>query len=149
MTRFFASIALAALAAALGTQSLKADGPPICTQGNAIMNGSYTISGGGTVLGSGGAAGSPLVFLGVINYNGDGTATLTSATQNLNGSVGRLSSIPATFTVNRDCTGTKTIGSGPTAQHFDFVISPDGKTITFVETDAFAVVSGTAVRMNR
>ena len=104
------------------------------------------MSGTGAVFGTGGG---PIAFVGVVTYNGDGTGVLMSATDNLNGTVGRATSIPATFTVNRDCTGSKTIGSGPTAQHFDFVITPDGRTLTFVETDAFAVVSGTAVRMNR
>jgi hypothetical protein len=57
--------------------------------------------------------------------------------------------VPITFSVNRDCTGSKTVGSGASATHFDFVITPDGRTITWVQTDAFWVTSGTAVRMNR
>jgi hypothetical protein len=56
--------------------------------------------------------------------------------------------VPAIFTVNRNCTGSKTVGTGASANHFDFVITPDGHTITFIETDAFAVTPGTAVRLN-
>jgi hypothetical protein len=145
MTRLFGSFAALAIAAALATPTLKAD-PPLCPTLNLVMNGTYTMSGTGTVFGT---SGGPLAFVGVITYNGDGTGTLMSVTDNLNGAVGRASSLPATFTVNRDCTGSKTIGSGPSAQHFDFVITRDGNTITFVGTDAFAVVSGTAVRISR
>jgi hypothetical protein len=134
------------IVAGLASQTLRADAPPLCPIGNAVMNGTYVMSGTGTILGTGGG---PLTFLGAVTYNGDGTGTVTSLSQNVIGSVGRATSIPASFTVNRDCTGSKIVGAGPTAQHFDFVITPDGKTITFIGTDGFAVLSGTAVRMNR
>jgi len=144
MTRFglFAMI----IAAGLATQSLRAEGPPQCASGNMVMNRTYAMSGTGAVLGTGGG---PIAFVGIVTYNGDGTGTLHSATANVNGTVLKSTLVPAVFTVNRDCTGSKTFGAGPTAQHFDFVITPDGSTITFVETDAFAVMSGAAVRTRR
>jgi hypothetical protein len=64
-----------------------------------------------------------------------------------NGTITRGITATGTFIVNRDCTGSKTFGSGPTAAHYDFVITPDGSMITWVETDAGVVISGQAVRL--
>jgi hypothetical protein len=47
--------------------------------------------------------------------------------------------------VNRDCTGSKTIGTS----HFNFVITPDGSTITWIVTDAGVTLSGTGIRFRR
>jgi hypothetical protein len=71
-------------------------------------------------------------MVGEVIYNGDGTGTLLSATLNANGAVSKLAGVSGVFTVNQDCTGSKTFGSGPSAQHFDFVITPDGSTITWL-----------------
>ena len=51
------------------------------------------------------------------------------------------------FTVNSNCTGSKTFGTGATATHFDFMITPDGKTITWIAMDSGVIIIGTAVRM--
>jgi hypothetical protein len=51
--------------------------------------------------------------------------------------------------VNPDCTGSKTIGSGASATHFDFIITPDGSTITWIETDNGVTLSGTAIRQQK
>lgn len=105
------------------------------------MNGIYVMSGKGDIVGVG-----PVVLEGVVVYNGDGTGVLLSVTQNVNGTITRATSIPVTYTVNRDCTGSKIVGSGASPNHFDFVITPDGSIITWVETDPTAVISGKAVR---
>jgi hypothetical protein len=141
VTKLLGSFALAALATAVTTQTLKANST-LCVMGDSVMSGTYVMSGTGNIVGLG-----PVVVVGEVVYNGDGTGVLMSATENVNGAVVRLSMVPAIFTVNRDCTGSKTVGTGSSAEHFDFLITPDGSTITWVETDANAVISGTAVRI--
>ncbi|HEY6346724.1 MAG TPA: hypothetical protein VIY49_34980 [Bryobacteraceae bacterium] len=144
MNRFFSSLAVAAMAAAFVPQVVKAQGPALCPMGNVVMNGTYVMSAGGTVTGVG-----PVTFAGLVVYNGDGTGTLVTATESLNGAISKLANVSGVYTVNRDCTGSKTFGSGASAQHFDFVITPDGSTITWVETDNGTTISGTAVRAGR
>jgi hypothetical protein len=53
--------------------------------------------------------------------------------------------VPAVYTVNADCTGSKIFGG---TQHYDFVVSPNGRLITFIVTDAGVVLSGTGVRLD-
>jgi hypothetical protein len=84
-----------------------------CPQQNATMNGTYAMSGSGTIVGLG-----PIGSLGLVQYNGDGTGVLLSGTNSINGATSTLTNVPITFTVNRDCTGTKTVGTGPSAYHF-------------------------------
>jgi hypothetical protein len=136
-------LALAAFAA-LTPQAIKAQTPEACYLGNSAMHGIYVMSGNGTVVGVG-----PVVMVGEVIYNGDGTGTLLSVKKNVNGTVLSSSSVPVTYIVNRDCTGSKTVGSGATANHFDFVITPDGATITWVGTDANTIISGKAERFSR
>lgn len=129
--------ALAAVAAGLTPQVLKAESGQ-CPLGNATMNGVYVASGTGTVAGVG-----PIALVGLVTYNGDGTGSMASITQTVNGASSTASNIPATFTVNRDCTGSKTIGT----QHFNFVITPDGSLITWIVTDAGVTLMGTGIRL--
>ena len=136
-------LALAAFAA-LTPQAIKAQAPQTCSIGNFVMKGIYVMSGNGTVVGVG-----PVVMVGEVIYNGDGTGTLLSVKKNVNGTVLSASSVPVTYTVNPDCTGSKIIGSGASATHFDFVITSDGDTITWVGTDATAIISGKAMRSSR
>jgi hypothetical protein len=49
---------------------------------------------------------------------------------------------PLPFTVNPDCTGSKTIGG----TNFDFVITPDGSKITWIVTNSGFTMAGTGVR---
>ena len=135
------SIALAAVGAVLAGSSLIA-AEPHCRLQNAVMTGTYVTSGSGTITGVG-----PLASVGLVVYNGDGTGTLLSGTNVINGSSSTLANIPATFTVNSDCTGSKTIGTGASAVHFNFVISPDGSTITWIVTDPGVTMLGVATRL--
>jgi hypothetical protein len=144
MTKFFSSLVCAAIAAAFVPQAAKAQGPSLCPMGNVVMNGVYAMSGGGNVVGVG-----PVTFAGLVVYHGDGTGTLVTSTGSFNGAVSKLAGVSGVYTVNRDCTGSKIFGSGASAQHFDFVITPDGTTITWVETDNGTTISGTAVRIGR
>jgi hypothetical protein len=138
MTKLFSSLALAAITATLAPQALHAQAPLSCGNGNSIMNGTYVASGTGTVQGVG-----PITLVGLVVYNGDGTGTLFSATITVNGAASVVSNVPASFTVNGDCTGFKTIGTN----HYNFVISPDGSTITWIVTDTGVTMMGTGVRL--
>jgi type 1 fimbria pilin len=136
MTRFFASFALAAVAFALAPQALKAANP-LCPLLNATKHGTYVVYGTGTIVGVG-----PAVAVGEITYDGHGN-TLATFTLNVNGNVQRNTDVPGTYSINSDCTGT----SLEAGAHYSFVVSPDGNTTTWMETDPGTVVSGTEVRL--
>ncbi len=137
--QFTRLLALGAVAVGLAPQVLRAQNPQ-CPLGNATMNGTYVASGTGTVVGVG-----PIASVGLVIYNGDGTGMLVSITQSVNGATSTANNIPATFTVNRDCTGTKTIGTN----RFNFVMTPDGDTITWIVTNPGVTLMGTGVRVRR
>ena len=132
-------LALVAFIAAVTPQALRAD-YTACSQGNRVMNGTYVMSATGTIVGVG-----PVTVVGVVTYDGLGNGSATS-TQSVNGTIYKGVMATATFTVNRDCTGSKSFSDG---SHYDFVITPDGNTITWIETDPGVVISGTAVRIKR
>ena len=127
-------LVLGALTLALAPQSLRAD--PKCS--NSTMNGTYVASGTGTVIVVG-----PIASVGLVIYNGDGTGVSVSGTKSVNGVVSTSSNVPATFTVNPDCTGLKTIRS----TNYNFVITPDGSTITWIVTSPGVTLMGTGIRM--
>jgi hypothetical protein len=133
-------LALVAFTAAVTPQALRADNA-LCTRQNVIMSGTYAMSGGGTIVGVG-----PIAMVGAVTYDGQGNGSVTYSVS-ANGAITRGITATGTFIVNRDCTGSKTFGSGPTAAHYDFIITPDGSKITWVETDAGVVISGQAVRL--
>jgi hypothetical protein len=136
MTRFFASFALAAVAFASAPQALKA-ADPLCPLLDATKHGAYVVYGTGTVVGVG-----PAVAVGEITYDGHGN-TQATFTLNVNGNVQTHTGVPGTYTINSDCTGT----SLEAGAHYSFVVSPDGNTTTWMETDPGTVVSGTEVRL--
>lgn len=136
-------LALAALSTGLIPQVGKAEAAQ-CWLQNSTLNGAYVANGSGTVTGVG-----AITTVALIIYNGDGTGTLVSRTTTVNGNASTASKIPVTFTVNQDCTGSKTIGSGAGATTMNFVITPDGDTITWIITNAGVTMSGTGVRLKR
>lgn len=136
MTRFFASFVLAAVAFALAPQALKA-ADPLCPLLNATKHGTYVVYGTGTIVGIG-----PAVAVGEITYDGHGN-TVATFTLNVNGNVQTNTNVPGTYAINSDCTGT----SLEAGAHYSFVVSPDGNTTTWMETDPGTVVSGTEVRL--
>jgi len=113
----------------------------LCPLQAATLNGSYVLRSTGF------AVGSPFAAVGVSTYDGQGNFTLTG-TGSFNGTIMRGLSGSGTYTVNRDCTGSQVFGAGPGASHFDFVISPSGKEITYIQTDNGAVITATAVRQD-
>lgn len=112
------------------------DSVALCPLGNATLNGTYMSMGGGTVVGLG-----PVSFVGEIIYDGKGTI-VNPFTGSFNGAILR-GEATGTYTVNGDCTGSVTASGS----HYDFVVNPDGSKVSFIETDANTVVSGTIVRM--
>ena len=136
MTRSLPSFVLAAVAFALAPQALNAV-DPLCPLLNATKHGTYVVYGTGTIVGVG-----PAVAVGEITYDGHGN-TLATFTLNVDGNVQTHKDVPGIYTINSDCTGT----SLEAGAHYSFVVSPDGNTTTWMETDPGTVVSGTEVRL--
>lgn len=106
------------------------------------MNGAYVSHATGSL------GGSPIAVVGITTYDGRGAFRL-SGTASANGNIAKGFSGSGTYTVNRDCTGSQTFGSGPGAANYDFVVAPDGRRITYIQTDAGTVVTVTSVRLSR
>lgn len=126
--------ALIAMSFALCPQSLHA--APLCPLGNATLHGIYSVSGGGTVVGLG-----PVTSVGQVTYDGKGNSNAVY-TASLNGTIVPVT-VPGTYTVNPDCTGTAVEASS----HFNFVITPDGNTVWWMATDPGTVLSGLITRL--
>jgi hypothetical protein len=108
---------------------------------NATMKGTYIASGTGSV--GSGPTFSPIASVSLLIYNGDGTGMSVFGTKTVAGQSSTSSNVPATFTVNPDCTGSKTIGT----TNFNFVITPDGSRITWTVTSPGVTLMGTGVRL--
>jgi hypothetical protein len=108
------------------------------------LRGTYVFSASGFNIVAGVA--QPKAILEVIEFNGDGTLSVPSATLSVNGVIVR---VPpggiGTYTVEDDCSGTITF-DGPT---FDTFVSRDGGTITLIQTNPNTVFQGTATRHSR
>jgi hypothetical protein len=119
---------------ALGPQSLQA--APLCPSGNATLHGTYSLSGGGTVVGLG-----PVTSVGEVTYDGKGNSNAVY-TASLNGTIHPVI-VAGTYSVNPDCTATA-VEAG---SHFNFVITPDGNTVWWMATDTGTVLSGIITRL--
>jgi hypothetical protein len=95
--------------------------------------------GGGSVVGVG-----PVAFIGTVHFDGKGGIT-NPYTVSFAGTISRVVG-KATYTVNSDCTATFTTTDD--TQHFDMRVSPDGRKVDYIETDASTVISGSASRVN-
>lgn len=115
----------------------QADSDALCPLGNATLRGTYMSIGAGTAVGVG-----PVTFVGKITYDGKGNST-NPFTGSFNGAIFK-GLLTATYTVNSDCTGSLTASDG--SSHYDFVVSPNGSKVNFIETDKGFVVSGTIAR---
>jgi hypothetical protein len=135
---------LTALAAVLSlfltTPTLQAQEPVSCS--NATMHGAYALSAGGF------AGGAPFAVTGEVIYDGHGNGKLVTETVSLNGTIVRGITGTGVFTVNSDCTGSKTFTTTAGAANFDFVITADGSKITWIATDSGVVLTGTGVRLD-
>jgi hypothetical protein len=136
MVRPFAVLAWVAIS--LAPCVLRAQDPRNCSNGT--MQGTYVMSASGSIVGVG-----PVGLIGLVTYDGQGNG-LGTTTISVNGITSVLPPTAGTFTVSQDCTGTKTFGSGASATHFSFVITPDGKIITWLVTNPGWSLVGSAVR---
>lgn len=141
MTKLLGFCALAAMAFAFEPRALKAaPGDGLCPLGNATKHGTYMSRGEGTVVGVG-----PVAAVGWIAYDGKGNFVNTF-TVSVNGVISRAVTVTGTYTVNSDCTGSESASDGT---HYDFVVTPDGNTFHWIETDPTSVVTGTATRFRQ
>ena len=109
-----------------------------CPLGNATKHGTYLVSGTGTIVGVG-----PISAAGEITYDGQGNSIAT-VTLSVNGTIHSGVTVTGTYTVNSDCTGSHSESDGA---HYDFVVTPDGNTASWIEVDSGTVVSGTEIRL--
>ena len=127
----------ALLALFLAASAGRAQAPtPVCSQ--ATLNGTYTLNGNGTI---GGVA---VARRGLVTYDGHGNGQSTF-TQSNGGFVQKFVAVPGVYTVNPDCTGSKTFNGTAT---YDFTVTPDGREITWIVTNSGAVFTGNAVRLD-
>ena len=138
MMKLLASFALAAMTFAAAPQALKA-GNALCPLQNATLHGTYLVAGTGTIVGLG-----PISAVGEVTFDGQGHSIATY-TASVNGTIHKGITVTGTYTVNPNCTGSHAESDG---SHYDFVVAPDGNKVTWIETDAGVVVSGTEVRLN-
>jgi hypothetical protein len=137
MKNLLVACALLVMTSAVAPKALKAAGAQ-CPLGNGTKHGTYVVHGTGTIVGLG-----PLAAVGEITYDGQGHSIATY-TASVNGTIHKGVTVTGTYTVNPDCTGSHAESDG---SHYDFVVSPDGNTATWISTDAGTVVTGTEVRL--
>ena len=107
------------------------------------LNGQYLEAGNGMLIPPvpvfsipSGAPSSVTAFAAYSIYNGDGTGT-DYVTFTVDGVIAANGPMPTTYTLNADCTGTKTVTNGP---HFNIFVAVDGSGLAEVSTDqGFAV----------
>jgi hypothetical protein len=127
--------ALAAIAFVAMPQSLKA-AEGLCPRGNATLSGTYMLRGEGTIVGGG-----PVTVVGWLTYDGKGNVVAASMTASVNGTI-FTGPISGPYTVNSDCSGSLQAGG-----HYNFVVTPDGKEVYWIQTDPGTVTSGTILRL--
>jgi hypothetical protein len=110
--------------------------PQECPLQNATLDGAYVSHATGF------SGGNPIAVVGITTYDGQGNFQLR-ATVSVNGTILRPPIGTGTYTVNRDCTGSQTIRSA----HYDFVVTPDGREVTYISTDPGNVITVTSVRL--
>lgn len=123
----------------LTTSAVRAQEPaPQCSQ--ATLSGTYVNHGTGYM------GGVPVVSVGKVTYDGHGNGQSTF-TRSVAGVISRPVAVPGVYTVKPDCTGSKTFGG---ATDYDFVVTPDGREITWIVTNsgAGALFTGRAVRLD-
>lgn len=138
MTKLLASCALATISLAVAPMSLRAAETP-CLLQNATLHGTYVVYGTGTIVGVG-----PIAAVGEHTYDGQGH-TVATYTLSVNGTIIRGVTVTGAYTVNPDCTMTLSESDGST---YDFVVAPDGRTATWINTGSGTVVTGTEVRLS-
>jgi len=108
------------------------DGHQVCTV--ATLKGRYLFADKGTLYPTafGVTAPTPAANVGYETFNGNGTGTDVVTFRVGNSIVLENFAAPTTYTVNADCTGTKTVIGGP---KFGIFVSPDGSQVATISTD--------------
>lgn len=135
MTKLSVTLALTTMILALATAAAKAHAS--CPLLNATLHGSYIVAGSGTIAGVG-----PVTAVGKHTWDGDGKTAATN-TISANGNILNVH-VTGMYTVNIDCTGKLTESDG---SHYNFVVQPNGESLSWIETDAGTIVSGTELRL--
>lgn len=106
----------------------------LCPLGNRTLSGTYMLRGEGV---------GPVTVVGWLTYDGKGSVVNASMTASVNGTISTFP-ISGPYTVNSDCSGSVE----PSGQHYNFVVSPDGKRVNWIQTDSGTVSSGTELRLD-
>lgn len=122
------------------------DSNPAC--GNATMHGTYVYGYTGYIV-TGGML-THFAVAGLAVFNGDGTSHGVWTTATEGQPVARLGTFHGIYSVNSDCSATETdTDQNGNVFHYDDFTSPGGDEISFVETDAGVVSSGTETRTRK
>jgi hypothetical protein len=81
--------------------------------------------------------------VGVETWDGQGN-TVATYTASVNGNIFPGITVTGTYSVNPDCTGSNAESDG---SHYNFVVSSDGNSTTWIQTDPGTVISGTETRL--
>ena len=106
--------------------------------GVGTLRGTYVFTATGFNIVAGVA--QPKAIVEVIEFNGDGTLSVPTATVSVNGMIVRPPPSIGTYTVENDCSGTILFG-GPT---FDIFISSGADVIWMIQTNTNSVFQGAA-----
>jgi hypothetical protein len=112
-----------------------------CT--NAILNGRYGVLHDGVVFGEAGH----LAEVGVVTFDGKGRWALEATLVRQGSGLGHTSAHDATYTVNRDCTGSAELHRSETFT-FDFVVLDGGERLLQIATRPDRVVTWEVRRQN-
>jgi len=127
---------LAATTVAMASLTAKA-ADARCPLLNATLNGTYVVSGSGTITGVG-------QVTALVEHTWDGQGhTVATNTISANGNILHVT-VTGTYTVNPNCTASLAESDGT---HYKFVVAPDGNTASWIEIDPGTVVRGTEVRL--
>jgi hypothetical protein len=137
MMKLLVACTVAVMTFAAAPQALQATGAR-CPLQNATLHGTYLVAGSGTIVGLG-----PVSAVGEVTFDGQGNSTATY-TVSVNGTIHKGVTVTGTYTVNLDCTATHAESDG---SHYNYVVTPDGNKVWWIETDAGVVLSGTEVRL--
>jgi len=130
---------IAATVIAGGTSGVRAEGP-VCELHT--LRGSYVFAASGynIVLG----VPQPKAIVELIDFNGDGTQTVSGGTVSINGNVAQILPGVGVYTLDADCKGTVSFTPGPS---FAIFIQPGDKEGRMIQTNPGSVFQGTVTKV--
>lgn len=112
--------------------------------GLTTLKGSYVFTANGFNIVN--AVPVPKAIVELIDFNGDGTLTVTGGTLNIGGVSSAIQPGIGDYTLGDNCTGTVVFIPGP---GFNIVIEPDGKNGWMIQTSPIGVFQGTVKLLQR